>query len=146
MEIEHRIMRQIMRISANVRRRKFDKQPKDMCKSRGFGHILDLLTENKGMSQQQIADSLDIRPQSVSEAIAAMENQGLICKVSNESDRRSSFIYITDYGVARKIELANERLAKAKEILAPLSENEKNTLVELLEKITSALQMKDEVI
>lgn len=96
--IEQKLMKNLMRASATVRRRP---RPEDGCKhpkGRGYGHILDLLVAGEGFSQQQIADALDIRPQSVSEAVSIMETQGFVRKEANENDRRVTLVHITEQG------------------------------------------------
>ena len=94
MVLEHDMMWQILRIGASVRRKMPGKPNRRKRPSPGFGHILDLVAENNGLRQQQIADTLHIRPQSVSEAVKGMETQGLVCRKPDELDRRSSKIYI----------------------------------------------------
>jgi DNA-binding MarR family transcriptional regulator len=49
-------------------------------------------------------------------------------------------IYITEDGLQMRTELHNERVQNAKRIFASISEDEKQTLLELLEKVTAALQ------
>ena len=46
----------------------------------GSGRILDFLDESVGVSQQQLADTLCLRPQSVSERICRLEQLGWILK------------------------------------------------------------------
>ena len=133
-------MRNIMHIASNARRNMKPPHEGDCRRFRGFGHILDLLAENDGLSQQQIAAALDIRPQSASEAIAGMEQQGLIERQTNDQDRRSSLVYITPKGAERQKQLREERIQNAQRIMAPLTEEEKEILLGLLTKITSALQ------
>ena len=146
MELEHMIMRRVMRIASQARR-KHEKLPQlsreEQPKCRGFGHILDLLTEQNGLSPQQIAASLDIRPQSASEAISNMEQSGLVYRQTNEQDKRSSLIYITTEGQMRQKELLDERIEKAKRVFSPLTEEEKETLLSLLNKVTDALQKEE---
>ena len=146
MVLEHDIMWQIMRIGASVRRKMPGKPDRWKRPNPGFGHILDLVAENNGLRQQQIADALHIRPQSVSEAIKSMETQGLVCRQPNEQDKRSSLIFITQLGLDRRIEAENNRIAKAQEIFSCLSEAEKESLCRLLHKVTESIQKKDEVI
>ena len=137
--LEHTIMRNIMRIASKSRRkppRAFHTAPR---KQFGFGYILDLLSEQDGLSQQQIAQRLDIRSQSASEAIAGLEVQGLIRRQVNEQDRRSTLVFITPKGIERQTELLNERIRNAKRIMEPLTEAEKETLLALLVKVTAAL-------
>jgi len=140
MEFEHRIMGRIMRIASQSRRKPPHVPGGEAHKCRGFGRVLDILSENDGLRQQQIAELLDIRPQSASEAIANMEHAGLIRRETDEQDRRSSRVYITPEGKARQAELLAQRVENARRVLAPLSEEEKQTLLALLEKVTDALQ------
>lgn len=140
MELEHEIMKCLVRIVSGGRRR-----PPHPCKSNGrrffgYGHILDLLSQNDGLSQRQIAEALHIRPQSASEAIASMEGQGLVEKRANEQDRRISLVYITQAGRQQQIDLRNERIENARRIFEPLTDDEKETLLKLLNKAASALQ------
>lgn len=146
MELEHTIMRRVMRIASQSRRKLPHAQRGDQPQCRGFGHILDLLTENDGMSQQQIAEALGIRPQSASEAITNMEQVGLVRKVVSELDRRSSLTYITPKGRQHQQALLADRIQNAKRVMAPLSDAEKQTLLHLLDKVTEALQENKEEI
>ena len=141
--LEHSIMRNIMRVASGARRRPKEQSREQMGKCRGFGHVLDLLTEQDGITQQQIAESLGIRPQSASEAICNMEAQGLLTRQINEQDRRSCRIYITPAGRVRQGELLNLRIENAKRVLSVLTEDEKNTLLRLLEKVTAGMQDKE---
>ena len=140
MEIEQAIMRNLMRIASNSRRKRYDMPREEAHRCRGFGHILDLLSKNDGLSQKQLADMLDIRPQSISEAITAMESYGLIRKEISEQDKRCALVYITEAGAERQAKLLEERRQNAKRIFGALDEEEKDTLLALLEKVTSALQ------
>ena len=140
MELDHSIMGRIMRI-ASQSRRKLPHLPQGECpKPHGFGRVLDLLSENDGLRQQQIAELLDIRPQSASEAISSMEQAGLIRRQTDEQDRRSSRIFITPEGQKRQTEILAHRRENARRVMAPLSDEEKQTLLMLLEKVTDALQ------
>lgn len=140
MEMEYEIMKCLVRIVSNSRRKHRQSQEEGPRRCRGFGHILDLLSKHDGLSQRQIADMLDIRPQSISEAITTLEERGLIRKEINEQDRRGLLIYITEDGLQMRTELHNERVQNAKRIFTSISEEEKQTLLELLEKVTAALQ------
>ena len=140
MQTEQRIMGSIMCIAAHSRRKHPKLSRADRRKCRGFGRTLDLLSQNDGLTQLQIAQALGIRPQSASEAIVTMENQGLVRKEVNPNDRRSRLIFITEAGAQRQQELQDERLHNSLRIFAPLCEEEKAALLTLLEKVTSALQ------
>lgn len=137
MIIEQRLMRNLMRACGASRRLKGKSEDSAMPKGRGFGHILDLLSE-EGMSQQQIAAALDIRAQSVSEAIAVLESRGFIRKEASRTDKRMTLIFITPEGENRRREIFEERKAHAIEFFSVLNEEEKEQLLHLLEKMNSA--------
>ena len=140
MELEHEIMKCMARIASGGRRKHLKPPHSDKPHFRGYGYILDVLSKNDGLSQREIAEILDIRPQSASEAIASMESQGLIEKQTSEQDKRCSLIYITQEGRDRQIALRNERIENARRIFEPLTEIEKETLLALLNKAAVALQ------
>ena len=140
MELEHEIMKCVVRIASGGRRRHHPSSGADKPKFCGYGRILDVLSKTDGVSQREIAELLYIRPQSASEALASMEGQGLIEKRTSETDKRCSLIYITQAGRERQIALRNERIENARRVFQPLTEDEKNTLLELLNKAASALQ------
>ena len=144
MELEHKIMGDLVRISHNARRKLRKEGEEKTCRPRGYGHILDLLSENNGMTQQQIAQFLGIRPQSASEAVTSLEEQGLIQKQPNPQDKRSYLLYITPEGQERQAELRQRRIENACRILAPLNEDEKITLQNLLHKVVAALEENQE--
>jgi len=140
MELEHEIMKCIVRLASGGRRR--FREPSKSCTHRfhGYGHILDLLSKNDGLSQREIAEKICIRQQSASEAVASMESQGLVKRQINEQDKRSCLVFITQEGREMQIALRNERINNAKRIFAPLTDEEKSKLLELLNKAATALQ------
>lgn len=122
-------MQNLKRACASVRRHPHGHHGHHHGKHRGFGYVLDLLSETNGISQQQIADALGIRPQSVSEAITVLEERGFIRKETSEKDKRVTLIYITEAGQAHASELAQERKAHAERFFSVLSDEEKDTLL-----------------
>ena len=105
---------------------------------RGYGHILDLLSYEEGLCQQQIASLAGIRPQSVSEAIAALEGRGLVRRETGSEDKRTLLIYLTQAGEEHRLRMGEERARKAEKLFSPLSTEEKEQLFTLLQKIRNA--------
>lgn len=140
MELEHEIMKCVVRIASSGRRRHQPTPCADKPKFWGYSRILDVLSKNDGLSQRDIAEILGIRPQSASEAISSMEGQGLVEKQINEQDKRSCLIYITQAGKDRQVALRNARIENARRIFEPLTDTEKETLLLLLNKATDALE------
>ena len=139
MELEHEIMKCVVRIASGGRRRHHPAPGADKPKFCGYGRVLDVLCKKDGVSQREIAELLNIRPQSASEAIGSMEGQGLVEKRVNEQDKRSSLVYITQVGRERQIALRNERIENACRVFEPLTTEEKETLLTLLNKVATAL-------
>lgn len=137
MSIEQELMRLMKQSHALARRRPQEGQEGCHGRRRGAGHILDLLTEASGVSQQVIADRLGIRPQSVSEAIATLEERGFIRRESSPSDRRMTLIYITEAGRIHAADLAQERKAHAEQFFSVLTAEEKETLRALLIRLNT---------
>lgn len=144
MELEHRIMRDMVRISHNGRRKLQNQGDSKSCRPRGYGHILHLLSKHNGLTQQQMAQMLGIRPQSASEAVTSLEEQGLISRSPNPQDRRSYLLFITPEGLEREMQIKAQLQENACRIFEPLSEEEKNTLQQLLQKVVSALEENQE--
>lgn len=140
MEQEYCIMSDIIRISHNGRRKMHNQPEQAGCRPRGYGHILDLLSKHNGLTQQQIAQQLGIRPQSASEAVSNLEEQGMVEKSPNPLDKRSYLLHITPEGLKRQGEIRERRQENARRIFAPLSEEEKDTLQTLLRKVVAALE------
>ena len=147
MILEQKLMRNLMRAAGTARRRREGDGADgkhNQHKGRGFGHILDMLSA-EGISQQQIADNLGIRPQSVSEAVTTLESRGYICRKPSEEDKRKMFIFITADGIKHREEIAKERLVHSQQFFGALTQEEKAQLLTLLEKLNSQHKNKENV-
>ena len=99
--------------------------------------ILLMLMRSGGMTQKQLAERMDIRPGSASEVLTKLENAGLITRTENSEDRRNVDIVLNDDGLARAQMAARQREAHRAEMLSVLTEDEKDTLLTILEKLNS---------
>ena len=133
------LMRQIQRVTARYRRGiPAQEDAKAVPGHQGTGRILSkLVHEGDGISQSALADMVNIRPQSLSEALAKMEERQWICRKPTPQDKRGTLVYLTEEGRAREAELAEHRRQTADALLSVLSESEKELLSELLERILS---------
>lgn len=106
--------------------------------AQGFGRILSLLhREGDGLPQADLAKKLDIRPQSLSEALTSMEEKKWIERRPDPGDKRKTRVFLTDGGREHERAMAENRRITADRILSCLSEQEKTELAALLEKILS---------
>lgn len=95
-------------------------------------HILRILSKSEHMTQRELTAQLGIQPGSASEIIKKLEAAGLITRQSNNEDRRTVDIALTDAGRAR---VAENSIQSEHLLFDALSEEEKQQLLSLLEKL-----------
>lgn len=106
---------------------------------RGQGRILSLLRDNGSMPQRELAALLRIQPPSLSEALSKLEERGLVERVQDVSDKRVVNVTITDNGRELAAEVEQARQENAEKALSALSQEEQQTLSDLLGKLIGSL-------
>ena len=104
----------------------------------GQKRILILLLEDGTTTQSALTQRLGIQPGSVSEVLAKLEHAGLIRREPSADDRRTTDILLTDAGHAAAEEARQQRMLRHNQMFACLSEDEKDSLLAMLEKINAA--------
>lgn len=104
----------------------------------GRGRLMAVLCDSGEMSQTALADMLDIRPQSLSELIVKTENEGLVTRRRDKSDKRKTLVSLTDEGRKSVMHFREANRKLSAEFLSSLNENEKNELYAILSKLVSA--------
>ncbi len=89
-----------------------------------------------GVRQKTLTEELRINPSSVSEMISKLESDGYVRRTVDPSDKRATLITLTELGEARAAELADERKGRLEKAFGSLTEEEKEQLAALLEKLT----------
>lgn len=90
---------------------------------------------DNGLRQKDIAAEIGINPSSLSEQIDRLETDRYLERKANPDDKRSTLICLTEKGRARAYEVQDERQKAAAAFCAKLSEEEKDTLMALLDKL-----------
>lgn len=90
-----------------------------------------------GVRQNQLMEEMKINPSSVSEMISRLEGDGYVKRTVDPTDKRATLIRLTELGEARNAELADERSEKFRVVFEPLSHEEKEQLLVLLQKLTA---------
>ncbi|MEU6812669.1 MarR family transcriptional regulator [Streptomyces sp. NPDC046831] len=85
-----------------------------------------------------LADSLEVVPRAVTTLVDALEASGRVRRVPDPANRRVIRIELTDDGRAALHELHGARRAAAEEILAPLTDDQRETLGGLLDTLVGA--------
>ena len=88
-----------------------------------------------GVRQKQLAERAEINASSTSEVVNKLEDDGYIVRTVDETDKRATILKLTDLGKARAEEIKEEREGFMEEFFAKLTENEKETLSNILDKL-----------
>ena len=105
----------------------------------GQSRILAMLVMQDGTNQKDLAYLLGIRPQSLTQALEALEEGGFIERRADDEDKRTKRVFLTDAGRERAAQVAQERKERAQDMFSMLTEEEKEQLAAILGKIASAL-------
>lgn len=129
-----------------------DRNDKLILNLRDLSHTMRFLYEGKGsqkrilivlneiggsVTQRELTERLEIQPGSASEVIAKLEDAGYIKRTPNETDRRTININLTELGKTAAEEAKKERKQRHEQMFSCLSEDEKEQLLSLLEKINT---------
>lgn len=100
-------------------------------------HILIVLLEAGSITQRKLTERLGIQPGSASEVLAKLEKSGLIVRAESSTDRRTTDIILTEQGRALAQDAAAQRRMRHEEMFSCLTEEEKDILLALLEKVNA---------
>ena len=135
----HHIVGLLRRSAPHPDGKQSGQKPSHPCRTfRERGRILIRLERQDGLSQKELAELLSIRPQSLSELLRKLEQDGMIERRVNEKDRRSSLVYLTEQGRAHLGAIKAARARTADEFLSVLDEEEKAALAATLSKLIEA--------
>lgn len=109
--------------------------------------LREIRWEGHPVSQKKLADRFSIRPQSMSESITKLEQDGYVTRTRNKDDRREVLVSLTKKGEERADALDTIKAQQSAEFLKPLTEEEKQTLLRLLDKLNlvEELGLADEI-
>ncbi len=110
---------------------------------KGHGKILRVLSRCDGLSQKELAEQLGIRPQSLTDAVVRLEQQGAIVRTRSERDKREQMVRITDLGRERAEQVSLLHEQAAIRALTALNEEEKQFLMDILGRLIEANEEKE---
>lgn len=86
------------------------------------------------------ADGVYSNRSNASQMIDRLEAEGLVYRISNPRDRRSVLVELTDAGVERMHHAEASHMQLARELLAPLSEEERAAALSAFERVLSLFE------
>lgn len=108
----------------------------------GQKRVLIILRESGSMTQKELTDRLGVQPGSVSEVLGKLEAAGLIRRVPNGTDRRTTDICLTEAGEVAAQEAYTQRQQRHQLMFSSLTDQEKDQLLLLLEKLNADWDIK----
>jgi DNA-binding MarR family transcriptional regulator len=135
MELNGALLHQISVIHASTRRLCYQDQdsPHEL---HGYGRMLHVLRRHPGLTQKELAEQLEIRPQSLTTALQRLEDRGLLKRVPAPLDHRQKEIFLTTEGEKAADLTHAQRLRISETVFKSLSDQEKQTLLLLLQKVS----------
>jgi len=103
-----------------------------------------LLNHEGGIRQKQLTEALRVNPSTISEFVNKLEDSGYIERSTDPDDKRATRITLTEKGRARAMELQDERDEQFGVLFRNLTEEEKQELIRLLDKILPAAGPEEE--
>ncbi|HUN75719.1 MAG TPA: MarR family transcriptional regulator [Steroidobacteraceae bacterium] len=101
---------------------------------------LAYLSKNEGVSQKRLAELLEIDPMSLVRILDRMEADGWVQRRSDPEDRRARSLILTDKAKPLLDQMWRLAAETRAEVLEGLSNAERTTLMELLERVHTNLQ------
>ena len=97
------------------------------------------ISQNKKLSQKNLANKLNVTPASVSVIVHQMESEGLLVRIPDERDGRQVNLLLTEKGQNLVPRVKNSWSKIQEKITSGLDESEKATLLHLLQKVEKNL-------
>ncbi len=102
--------------------------------------LLDWIAASDGCGVQNIADGLSLTPPTISVGVRRLEDADLLKRKSNPQDKRAVQFFLTAKGQSLQRQSQNFRRQKLELILSGLTQQEQETLLELLAKALQAAE------
>ena len=97
--------------------------------------VLVAVEERPGIDQRGVAKRLGIDPATTGKLVDRLERAGVIARRVDATDRRARALHITPRGVAIRQRVRPAMAVQHNKILAPLSPDERTTLIDLLTRV-----------
>ncbi|QAT50223.1 MarR family transcriptional regulator [Caproiciproducens sp. NJN-50] len=105
--------------------------------------LLLLIAENDGVIQRDLAEEMDVRPSSMTEMLAKMEQLGLVERKQDEKDQRVMHIFLTEQGKSAVKESQDATRKMTDTLFGGLSGEEISQMLILTEKLCTHLDAID---
>lgn len=135
-EMDRQLLEQFMSLYGTIiRYTHIERMHSPMASSfSGQGRVLKLLRLKPEMTQKELCELMGVRPQSVGELLAKLENSGYVTRVPSETDRRSVVVRLTEKG-----RQAISEETGGSDLFSALSPEKQQELLDTLRQVEASL-------
>lgn len=108
----------------------------------GQENVLQVLLADDGRSMTKLAETLKVKPPTVTKMVARMAAQGLVRRISSDEDGRAAHVYLTDHGRTCGLELKKRWKRLEQTALKEVPDKDRKKLIKALKAIEAALGKK----
>lgn len=124
---------------ARMMRRDFDRRAREQGLTRARWQVLWNLTRREGIHQAALAEILDVAPISLSRQLERLEEEGLVERRADPTDRRRRRVYLTDRAAPALAGLRELAMATRRQALAGIGADDIETFTRVLERMRANL-------
>ena len=124
--------------------REHGRQMKAVGLSRAQFPIMMVLLEEEGLTQVEIGERIPIPGYATSRNLDQLENKNLVKRQPHETSRRSHRVYLTPEGKRLASTLPSVAKNISEQLVAPLRDDERELLLELLEQVVRSVVWKQD--
>ena len=121
---------------------RIDLHMRDLGLSRSQWYVLSALYYYGGISQQELADVLDIGKSSTAKLISELEKRGWVERKAHEHDGRANRVYLANKVRKAVKNLSSLAIATLKPLLDELPDRDKNQMISTLRGLEVVLERK----
>lgn len=137
MELKNDIMKSVLKLMRAMRRRPM--RP-DREVPPAVGRALMALQAQDGASPAELCEAMDVRPSSMSELLARMEEDGYITRTVNEEDKRATKVFLSDSGKETAAHIESRFREEYERMTACFDEDELARFCELCDRLSAHLE------
>lgn len=113
----------------------------DTCLTLGQPKVLDYLNEHNGASQKEIAAGCHIEAASLTSILSRMEEKGMIERKMLNGNRRSLYVFLTDFGKELQDRVNHEFINIEEMAFAGISEKKRQRFMDTFLKVYKNLSL-----
>jgi DNA-binding MarR family transcriptional regulator len=121
-------------------RASFDRRVRRIGLTRAQWQVLNLLHRRPGASQTELAEMLEVERATAGRMVDRLERKNWVERRADAADRRINRLYLTEEAAAIQAEMRRIGEDLLEDALAPLAGDEREALVDMMERVKGRLQ------